>query len=417
MINNKHLVPLKPTLYSDFDCPSCGARGCEPIGMYFPGIHMLGRYRCSNCDTSFLRDLPVGFAVYHPLAVDTSSGSLFNSTKADRWLTEPFLQGYRNPSHKPVPIQRIVHRRCRRVVVLNTLDFLYGHVLLKLYNAQYYLDKHPELGLVLIIPKAFTWLVPKGVAEVWMVDQKLAEAQRWYSSIDAFLQRQLQEHDEVFLGKGYAAPDPSAIDIERFTGIAPFPSEEFLKRPPHITFVVRTDRLWFLSPFSKLCYRALTRLGRRNDVGRWFVRRQDTGIRRTIRSIRKVMPEAAFAVVGLGRPGGLDGLANDLRSEKMDERVEWAWCKAYAASQVVVGVHGSNMLLPTALAAGCVEILPYYKYGVIVSDISVRYADQRQLFHYRFVDEFARPCQIARHVLSMFKNQPVFYRSKLEHIF
>lgn len=415
--NHQHLVPLKPVLYSDFECPNCGARGSRPLGTYFPGIHMLGRYSCSGCDTEYLRDLPVGFAVHQPLAVDTHSGQLINSTRVNAWLTEPFLEGYSNPSDESVVIERIVHRQCRRVVVLNTLDFLYGHVLLKLYNAQHYLDKHPELGLVVIVPKAFTWLVPKGVAEAWVVDQKLAEAQHWYHAIDAYLHRRLQDYDEVFLGKGYEHPDFSAIDIKRFAGIGPFPPEECLKRPPHITFVARTDRLWFLTRLDKFCYLALERLGRRRDLGRWFVRRQNTGMRRTIQLIRRAMPDAAFTVVGLGRPAGLDGLADDLRSEKIDERTERAWCAAYAASQVVVGVHGSNMLLPTALAAGCVEILPYYKYCVMVSDISVRYTDRRQLFHYRFVDEFARPRDIARHAVSMFKDQPLFYRNNLEHTF
>lgn len=417
MVDDKHLVCVKPSLYVDFPCPSCGADGCEPTGTYFPGIHTLGRYHCGECNTDFLRDLPVGFAVSHPLAAGVRGGRLYNPSAADRWLTEPFLRGYVNPSDKDVTVERIVHRRCRRVVILNTLDFLYGHVLLKLYNAQYYLDGHPDLGLVLIVPKTFTWLIPQGVAEVWMVDQRLDEAQRWYRSFDAFVQRQLKNYDEVFLGKGYGHPDFSAIDIERFAGIAPFPPEEFLKRPPHITFVARVDRLWFLTPGGKFCYRLLNRLGREDDLSRWFVRRQDVAIRRTMRCIRGEIPDAAFTVVGLGCAGGLEGLADDLRSQKMDVRTERAWCAAYASSQVVVGVHGSNMLLPTALAAGCVEILPYDRYGNIVQDISVRYRDRRQLFHYRFVDEFVRPRDLARHVSSMFRDQGTFHRNNVEHVF
>lgn len=417
MVDDRHLVALKPTLYSKFECPNCRIMGCEPIESYFPGIHVLGRYRCASCHTGFLRDLPVGFAVEHPLAVDTGTGRLFNTTNAYTWLTAQFLQGYREPCRETVRIERLVRRQCRHVVLLNTLDFLYGHVLLKLYNAQYYLDHHPEMGLVLIVPKALAWLVPRAVAEVWVVDQPLSRAQRWYRSIDAFVQRQLQRFDAVFIAKAYPHPDFSSVDIERFAGVAPFPPTEFLKRPPHITFVARTDRLWFLTRRGKFCYRALNRLWLGDGASRWFVRRQESGMRRTIKCIRRILPEATFTVVGLGRAGALKDLAHDLRFESMDERTERAWCTAYAASQVVVGMHGSNMLLPTALAAGCVEILPYDRYGNLVQDISVRYLDRRQLFHYRFVDEFARPRDIARHVCSMFKHQFAFYRNNLEHTF
>jgi hypothetical protein len=95
----------------------------------------------------------------------------------------------------------------------------------------------------------------------------------------------------------------------------------------------------------------------------------------------------------------------------MSEEVERAWVKAYAGSQVVVGVHGSNMLLPTAHAAGCVEILPNDRLGNIVQDISVRWHDRMQLFLYRFVDEFASPRKVAAQVVSMFTEFSNYHRN------
>ena len=95
----------------------------------------------------------------------------------------------------------------------------------------------------------------------------------------------------------------------------------------------------------------------------------------------------------------------------MSEGVERAWVKAYAASQVVVGVHGSNMLLPTAHAAGCVEILPHDRVGNIVQDISVRWHDRMQLFLYRFVDEFASPRTVAAQVVSIFTEFSNYHRN------
>lgn len=411
------LIPLKPALFAAFACPQCGAADPVGEGSVWPGVHVLGKYACKACGLRFLRDLPVGFAVDDPMAIAEDDGRLFNTTNGPGWIHVPLMEGYRSPSHAEVKVERIVYRECHRVVVLNTLDYLYGHVLLKLYNAQYYLDRHPGIGLVLLLPRMFQWLVPKGVAEVWLVDQPLGKAHDWSTAMDAFVQAQLPRYSEVFLGKGYAHPEFADMDIERFSGVAPFPLDEYMARPPHITFVAREDRLWFRNPMAKFIYRVLDRLGVKKSLGRWFIRAQDGLIRRSMDRISRVVPGARFTVVGLGRSGGFGTDVHDLRTTGMSKDVELAWCAAYAKSQVVVGVHGSNMLLPTAHAAGCVEILPYDRYGNMVQDISVRYNDRMQLFLYRFVDEFASPRTIARHVRSMFTDFPIYLRDNRTNIF
>ncbi|MBK7083572.1 MAG: hypothetical protein IPH53_02425 [Flavobacteriales bacterium] len=108
---------------------------------------------------------PVGFAVDHDVAIGKADGQLYNPKGAAAWVWSPLLAGFRSQDHAEIKIERRVFREHKRVVLLNTLDFLYGHVLLKLWNAQYYLEAHPDLGLVLIIPRGFEWLVPKGTAE------------------------------------------------------------------------------------------------------------------------------------------------------------------------------------------------------------------------------------------------------------
>jgi hypothetical protein len=417
MLEDKHLVPLLPTPVADFTCPKCGGRDIEGRGSVWPGVHVFSDNACRSCGHAFLRDVPVGFAVDHPMSIGKQDGALHNPTKGEGWIHEPLMAGFRKPSEHPVKIERIVHKECRRVVILDTLDFLYGHVLLKLYNAQHYLDQHPDLGLIIILPRMFQWLIPQGVAEVWLVDQRLSEAHGWYTGIDRFVQERLPAYDEVYVGRGYAHPEFARIDIERFTGIAPFPLDKFLESEPHITFVARQDRLWFSGPMAKFMYRAFNKLGLKSSFGRWFIKAQDRSIRRTMARIKADLPRVRFTVVGLGEAIGFGPDVQDLRTMRMDKATELAWCEAYSRSQVVVGVHGSNMLLPTAHAAGCIEVLPYDRYGNIVQDISVRYHDRMQLFLYRFVDEFASPRTIARHAISMFKDFAVYHRDNRENIF
>jgi hypothetical protein len=416
MTLDKDLVPLLPATFRAFPCPACGKEEPRATGTVWPGSHVLGVYECTSCSTSFLRDLPVGFAVDHAQAFRANAEPV-GSTSAPSWLSAPLLKAAKAPNAQHVPVERKVLRHCDRVVVLNTLDFLYGHVLLKLYNATHYLDAYPQLGLVVIVPRMFAWLVPKGVAEVWIVDLRLGQMQGWYTSLDSTIQDFLKDYAQVDLARGYAHPDMSTTDLGRFTGERPFPLEEFTTRPPHFTFVAREDRLWFRNPMAKFLYSALNKLGLRSTLGRYFVQAQDRLIRRTIHRVRERLPGATFSVVGLGRKGRLGSGVRDLRSLRMDEALERDWCAAYARSHAVVGVHGSNMLLPTALAAACVEILPYDRFGNIVQDITVRTADRMQLFLYRFVDEFASPAMVARHIGSLCQDFPHYYRNTRINVF
>jgi len=417
MISDRHLVPVKPALFADFDCPKCGGRKNEPRGTVFPGVNVLGSYRCGSCGLEFLRDLPVGFAVDHPLAIGTADGKLFNPANAEAWLVAPLMEAYTEKNNAEVRIERRVLRACTRVVILDTLDFLYGHVLLKLYNAQHYIDAYPDLGTVIILPRMYEWLIPEGAAEVWLVDLKLSRMHAWYERLDAFVRTRLAEYDEVYLAKGYAHPDFSRIDIARFTGIAPFPLAEFNTRAPHITFVMREDRLWHASPVGKFLHRACGKLGLGSTFGGWSLIAQDRLIRSTMFHIRAHVPEVTFTIVGLGIARKARSGIEDLRTDRMDAVIERSWCAAYAKSQIVIGVHGSNMLLPTAFAAGCIEILPHDRYGNVVQDISVRWADRMQLFLYRFVDEFASPRAVARHAASMLHDFAHYHRNNRENTF
>ncbi|MCB9185106.1 MAG: hypothetical protein H6591_14445 [Flavobacteriales bacterium] len=406
-----HLVPLKPALFNDRVCPRCGTGSPKAVRAVFPGVHVLGEYECGACGYAFFHDLPVGFAVDHDVAIGKDDGTMHDAKGAEPWVTGPLMKGYAAQSDEEVRIERRVLRPCKRVVVLNTLDFLYGHVLLKLWNAQYYLDAHAELGLVVIIPRSFEWLIPQGAAEAWIVDQRLGQAHGWYRSIDRQVNAFLADYDEAFLGKGYAHPDKSKVDIERFTGVRPFDVDTFATAPPRITYVLREDRLWFRTPLHKLKYRTLMRFGLKGIAHWYFLRDQQRLALASLKRIQAAVPGAMATIVGLGDALPVPEGVQDLRTRTMSVEVEREWCRAYAASQIVIGVHGSNMLLPTALAGGCIEVLPFDRYGNIVQDVAVRCNDVMLLFLYRFVDEFASARTVARQAISMFRDFPVFHRN------
>lgn len=406
-----HLVPVKPELHTDPLCPGCGASAVVATGIVFPGIHVLGSYHCQACQLDFLRDLPIGFAIHSPTTIDTRSGHAIGGEKAEYWVQKPLLESYASQSDAPVHIERIVNKPAKDIILLNTLDFLYGHVLLKLFNAPYYLDKHPETALVVIMPKSYAWLAPKEAAEIWLVDIRLKDAHGWYHTINSQIQEWLKDYASVQMARGYTHPLLAKLDISRFSGLKPFDPSKFHDLPPHITFIARTDRLWYGNDLAEFIHRALKWAGLGKSFGRLFVRAQDRRMKRAMRRILREEPRATFTITGLAPKAGHSGIANDLRTEHMNPEVERAWCAAYAKSQVVVGVHGSNMLLPTAFAVACVEILPDDRMENIVQDIFVRYDDRMQLFNYRFVDERATPSQVAAQVLGILRHHGDFHRN------
>jgi hypothetical protein len=140
-------------------------------------------------------------------------------------------------------------------------------------------------------------------------------------------------------------------------------------------------------------------------------------IKKTIHHVRKAIPNCDFFLTGLGRTGSFDRIGIDERRIKLDASTEREWCAIYARSHVVIGVHGSNMLLPTALSAGCVEILPDDRFGNMIQDISVRYNDRKQLFFYRFADQYSSPRAVAEKVIAMLTDFDLYNKNMCENLY
>lgn len=409
------MIRIKPSFEIQFTCPECGFDEVQFLRVSVPGIYWLAECSCNKCSTNFLQSLPIGHMLDHPLAVGRDSQKLYPADWNMYWQSEPFLRSFINYKEDKVSIQKVVFIERPKVIILNTLDYLYGHTLLKLYNALHHLDNQQDLGLIIIIPRIFEWMIPKGCAEAWIVDLRLSELRDSYAAIDRFVTNECNRFDEIYASRAYSHPDFASIDIERLTGVLPFNVAEFYQKKPFFTFVLREDRWWLKNRISDLAFRVARKLKISRIVQKSIVRKQDALVSRTIRRIRRDIPEAEFCITGLGKGGSLTSWASDKRSMKITTDIERDWCQMYAKSHVVIGAHGSNMLLPTAHAAGCVEILMEKRNRNIIQDISVRYNDRRQLFFYRFVDQFASPASVASKVVAIYRHYENCYRNMVLH--
>ena len=399
------MIRLKPSLETlSPGCPKCRS-ALAGEGFLITGMRNLADLRCSQCGGEFYGDLPSGQALFTPILLDKESGAVFDKYNAP-WFSGWLADAYRERSREPLGFEtRKFSPIKNKVIVLNCLDALYGHSLLKLLNAQHYLDHRPDFSLLVIAPPFLEWLLPEGIAEAWIVDLPLRRGTVWNDWLAGEIAERLEAFAEVFLSVAFSHPHPEDFDIERFTRVKPFALENFAASAGHpvITFSWREDRLWESKNSLKAAdFAKLKRLF--GSIENRLVE-QTRKIVQFAEALRKEFPALDFAVAGLGKTGGFPAFIKDLRLTELNAAAERRWCARYAASHAVVGVHGSNMLLPSAHAGSVVELLGEDRQGNFLQDILLRGAgDAREmLFRYRFAPPSTAPEDLAQIISNLLR--------------
>lgn len=350
------MISLTPLPALPHICPYDG-RPLTTRGWYMPGMRMLAELHCDQCDRGFYGDLPSGHGLHYPMLLDRSSGEVHDRFGGG-WFADALRNSFANRSNRELPLRIERLRELRHPIVLNCLDSIYGHALLRLLNAQYHLDHHPQCELLVIVPRWLRWLVPDGVAEIWTLDVPLRESSLWSDWLAQRIADRLEGFVQWDLSLSVPHPSPQEFDIERFTRVAPFDPQGWSggTSRPVVTYLWRDDRPW-LGGFSPL-------RGRRY-VQRWIDRlnraAQSAAVMRLERFLRRQFPGLDFAVAGVASAGGLPTGILDLRRTRPETREEHQWCRRYASSHIVIGVQGSNLLLPTALAGAAVCLVERWR--------------------------------------------------------
>jgi hypothetical protein len=381
------LIRLHPTPDVSFDCPRCDA-SLAANGWYMPGMRILAELHCLGCGREFYGDLPTGDTWDAPALIERETGRVY--ADRDDFMTTWLRRSYADRSDRSTEVDIDRRHDVERPAVLNCLDAMYGHSLLKLLSAQYYVDQE-DIDLIVIVPRILEWCVPDGVAEVWTVDLPLSRGFEWNDALATQFARRLEVFEDVNACRVPPQPVPETFDIERFTGVSPFPMSEWAERSPTVTFVWREDRFWAPIPPAVIVrdwlggqvserLRAnflVASAGEFTDsIGRMIQRRR---IRRLATALRDRRPDVDFAVAGLGTSGEFADWIDDRRvASPDDDDDERALCRQYARSHVVVGVHGSNMLLPSAHAGGAIDLMPDRRWGNVGQDLLPRSFEGRR---------------------------------------
>lgn len=399
------MIRLHPIPDVDHSCPYCQVR-LEVRDWYIPGMRNLADLRCPQCYREFYSDLPAGHGLYYPMLLDRATGVVHDAHGVN-WFAKWLGDSYVNRVNSPVEFTIEDFRPLKQPVLLNCLDRLYGHCLLKLLNAQYYLDQRPDLDLIVLVPHFLRWMVPEGIASIWTVDLPLNQGIEWNDWLASEIKQRIERLEICWLSLGFSHPHPEDYDIERFTRVRPFPIDEWdirLKQPM-VTFIWREDRVW-----EKLCrygrWQRLTRgLKRKLGLAQHPLHEQKQRVGALAQILPQTFPQLDFAVAGLGQPGGLSHWITDLRTLKINKDVERVWCERCAQSHVVIGVHGSNMLLPSAHAGAVVELVPTERWGNLVQDILPTAGDVREvMFRYRFLPLESSVDTVAKVTVSLLRD-------------
>ncbi len=369
------MIQIKPNIDHEMYCLSCSTV-LSPERVLWQGIHVCAVSICPACRSEIVDDFQVGHAEMDPCRVNMTTGELLiNNSYSRRWFGKPFLESLQNPRDYPgLTLKVEKFRDCKEVLILDCIDFLYGHSLLKLLNAEAYLNGNKELGLVLLIPPFLRWMVPSGVAEIWTAKIPLAKARNYYLQFNQLLTRECERFETIFLGRAHS--HPKDFTIERFTGVE---KHNFDKGVFRITFVWREDRPWLDGWYLP---KIVSKLG----IARPFLVLQNRRVRRLFSLMRHKFPHAIYTVAGLGTTTKFPSWIDDQRVRGFDENTEKKLCEIYAESRQVIGVHGSNMLLPSAHAGLTLDLMPITRWGNMVQDILYQVKDSRMASHtYQYI--------------------------------
>lgn len=352
-------------------CPVCSTELVDKGELIWQGVHICTENYCTQCEQEYISNLPLGQAKLLPFDMRKSDGKIFGSHKHD-WIVDP-LKKIITPVLEPVKFE-ILSRdsHLNSVIILNTLDNCYGHSLLFLLNLQEIIKHKGEKKVIVIIQPFLKWLLPKeGVAEVWVVSLSFNQLRNYYSDLTHRINKELLRFKEVYIYS--AALCPKEVSICQFSKIK---SYNFDNKPlrPRVTFIWRQDnnRLWFKSYWF---YGAL----RKFKIASIFLPFHYARVLFFLCLMKFKLKDEEYQIslAGLGQFGWFPKFVEDCRVDNFNKETEVEMCKVYSESELVIGVHGSSMILPSAHAGMTISMMPIKRWGNFIEDILYTEKDVR----------------------------------------
>lgn len=328
-----------------------------PRALHLAGMRMLIEAQ-SESGHVLWKDFPSSHGLYAPCLCDPSSRAVYSLPNMG-WWSDPMPRIFEQA--KEAASLRIHERRTASSwIILNTLDNIFGHSLLLLLNAQFYLDQFPERGLIVIATPELLPYIPNDVHAIWELKVKPADTEKFQTILDINFKKLCAQYD-VSIATAPSHPDPGRYDLSRFN----IPRAEAPGNPgaPRIVFIHRGTRLWGGSWESER--------GRLEKLASWLSR---------------FWPKARLEIYGHARlPHAPEGWRDATRNGEAN--YDAILLEALARADLVIGAHGSSMLLPSAICGLVLELVPLDKQPSLLQDFLFDRATgvRQQLWRRRFL--------------------------------
>ncbi len=357
------ITDLTKPISKTYACPSC-AKGNVPDRWFLQGIHILADCRCEECNTEYYHTLPLAHARDLPISFSKDGKYADYPLSNGAWLARPLIRSMTSTPEEsvyPISLEEFTPCQSRNAILVNCLDDCFGHVFTKLCNLTVVRKKYPSACLIAILPKKMAWLIPNVVNEAWMVDGELTSMKDRITGLDSFAHEQINRFDECMLHEVSIYADPVEVDYEDYLKIPSFDYTRRKEISAQVVFILREDRFWHRHGWEELLFKILVKMKWLNSLKGILVNRQNKLVMQVVRKLREENKSLRVVVAGIGTSGSFPDTVTDLRKNEPSQDDEREWLTCFAESHVVIGVHGSNMIIPGIQAAAMVEIVPPYK--------------------------------------------------------
>lgn len=358
-----NLIKLKPKIDLGYrqKCPNCPGF-LITNDFYIFGWRNLAVGTCNSCKKEYVFEIATGHGIPHPCFIEIGKDKVY-AKKGSEWFNKPFLAGWLNKNYQDLSISCVKNnKKNNKAILINCLDIIYGHSIIKLLSLTYYLkNNYQNLNdIIILVPKSLLFLLPDEANAVIIVDIPFSKMKEFYVKIDEYLKSFLLKYDEVFL----SAIPPHLYAQNYDLKLLNLNEPDYTHPIKKICFIYRKDRLWGLT-----------------------LRAQQRRIEKLFNVLQKDYPDLKFFIIGQKdnkkfKPKFIE----DKRVSIIDQKTEEEWNNILFNS-LVIGIHGSNMLIAAALAKYVIELIPESRYSnAIQATLISDKLDGFQLLHkFRYI--------------------------------
>lgn len=385
----------------------------------FSGMRVFAKIH-SEKDELYWVDLPVAHGLFYPFYFEDKQRVAYPSDEKN-WYYKALNKTIETlDSSFTFPIEIRHSKLSDELLVLNTIDIYYGHVLLKLLSLTHYLENEKGKDFLVIVPKFLSWFVPKSCNAI-IVDIPLRSGANHISNLDVPVKRIVDQYSKVFLSKAYSAPHPKDVKLDLHTSVVPASVASLLENTlvNKVAFIWREDRTILAGTFIENAAMSIKNRFRINFPMKILVLYQKLYVNRLFKKMSRKIDNLEFHVIGFGSANFFSkGIIKNL-VQKPSASQDLEWNSLYSQMKLVIGVHGSNMLFPSGYSPMTLEILPSDRLYNYLQDITLNSpADCRDILHrYRFLPTRTRIGYVSKVAIAMISNYKQFHKEMMEDVY